>query len=311
MRNRFLWMFIGGCLLALTIGGQLFLSRGSVANAQTADTPMLNSSSGDFNTAIIQGNRGFYGSTHWVVAPQLDTSTLNCRRTPGGSIRSRIAQGAIITSRFTGPVQLDNGQRPNKAADAIVSYQGKPWLRITGTEPNVIFPPNGRDSDYQGECYVRANLKYIVPISDDAQLSSPAAPAANLIKQELEGTFTLSDASPLLTGTLPSNSGYSGFVVYEENGTLSDWSLNVDGLGLNLVPGSDPSGLGTPTVSFDLLSPSSWDLSVDFGIAFDAPRYDITRADSTITLNGALGVTGGYTYQDRHSSKTTDFGSHS
>lgn len=173
MRNRFSWMFIIGCLLALTIGGQLFLSQNSVANAQIAETSMLNSS-GDFTTAIVQGNRGFYGNDHWVVAPQLDTGDLNCRRTPSGSVRSRIAQGAIIDSRFTGPVQLDGGLRPNKAADAIVSYQGKPWLRITGTESGLIFPPAGGSNDYLGECYVRANSKYIIPISNDARLSPPS-----------------------------------------------------------------------------------------------------------------------------------------
>ncbi|MGC1218325.1 MAG: hypothetical protein WA883_12700 [Phormidesmis sp.] len=175
MRNCFSGMFAGGCLLALAIGGQLFLFHNSVANAQVAETSMLNSS-GDFNTAIIQGNRGFYGNNHWVVAPQLDTGDLNCRRTPGGSVRSRIAQGAIITSRFTGPVQLDGGLRPNRAADAIVSYQGKPWLRITGTESNLIYQPAGSSREnYLGECYVRANSKYIIPINNEAELSPPSA----------------------------------------------------------------------------------------------------------------------------------------
>lgn len=156
MLNRFSWMFVVGCLITLTIGGQLFLSQNSVANAQIAETSMLNSS-GDFSTAIIQGNRGFYGNNHWVVAPQLDNGYLNCRRTPNGSVRSRISQGAIIDSRFTGPVQLDGGLRPNKAADAIVVYRGKPWLRITGAENNLIFPPAGGSNDYIGECYVRAS----------------------------------------------------------------------------------------------------------------------------------------------------------
>jgi hypothetical protein len=125
---------------------------------------------------------------------------------------------------------------------------------------------------------------------------SPAAHAADLIKQEFSGTFTLSNASPILTGTVPDDSAYSGFVVYEENGALRDWGIDVDKLGLNLSPGS--SALGTPAVSFDLLSPSSWGLSVDFGIALDAPRYDVTRADSTLTLDGSVGLAGGYTYQD-------------
>lgn len=64
-----------------------------------------------------------------------------------------------------------------------------------------------------------------------------AAPAlgAILTRQEFEGV-TLVDANSLLRNTLPDSSEYSGFVVYEEDGTLSDWEVNVDELDLNLNP---------------------------------------------------------------------------
>ncbi|WP_208766859.1 hypothetical protein [Nostoc flagelliforme] len=52
---------------------------------------------------------------------------------------------------------------------------------------------------------------------------------AILTKQEFSGDFTLVDATtPFLTNSLPEKSEYSGFVVYSESGTLSDWELSVN-----------------------------------------------------------------------------------
>ncbi len=105
---------------------------------------------------------------------------------------------------------------------------------------------------------------------------SPAA-NAQLIRQEFEGNFSRTTVSPLLENTTPDNSDYSGFVLFSENGTLEDWQISVDGLGLDLDPDSTlGGGLGPdliPTISFDLSSPSDGDLSVDFAIAVDAPRF--------------------------------------
>ena len=130
---------------------------------------------------------------------------------------------------------------------------------------------------------------------------SPAA-NAQLIRQEFEGNFSRTQVSPFLTNLSPENSDYSGFVLFSENGTLEDWQISVDGLGLDLDSDSTlGGGLGSaliPTISFDLSSPSDWDLSVDFGIAVDAPRYTLERDASEITFTGELGLAGGYTYQD-------------
>ncbi len=171
MQNRFSWLLVSGCLTALAIGGQLVFSRNYVAEAQMADIPQM-SKRGDFNTAIMRGNRGYYGHNHWVVAPQTDTGMLNCRMTPNGHIQSRISQGAIIRSSFTGPVSLENSTRPNAAADAVVAHNGSPWLRITGTDRNFVAPPAGGSNNYLGDCYVRANSQYIIPVSNDVQFGT-------------------------------------------------------------------------------------------------------------------------------------------
>jgi hypothetical protein len=123
---------------------------------------------------------------------------------------------------------------------------------------------------------------------------------AILTRQEFSGNFTLVDAtSPFLTNSLPEESEYSGFVVYSESGTLSDWELSVNNLNLNLKRGSSNGGNLTPDVDFELDSRSNWNLVVDFGIAFDAPRYTLEKTSSSeITLKGEVGRAGTYIYQD-------------
>jgi hypothetical protein len=128
----------------------------------------------------------------------------------------------------------------------------------------------------------------------------PIAPSlgAVLTRQEFSGSFTLVNNSPLLTNTLPESAKYLGFVVYDEDSTLRDWAVNVDELDLSLNPDSTMTGLA-PNVNFEFSSDVDWDLVIDFGIAFDAPRYTLQRvSEEEITLDGQLGLLGGYTYTD-------------
>ncbi|MBD2531798.1 PEP-CTERM sorting domain-containing protein [Nostoc flagelliforme FACHB-838] len=123
---------------------------------------------------------------------------------------------------------------------------------------------------------------------------------AILTRQEFSGDFALVDAtSPLLQSLLPEGSEYSGFVVYSEDGTLSDWEMNVNELNLNLNLGATLDVNSGPNVNFELSSGSNWNLVVDFGIAFDAPRYTLERTSgSEITLTGQVGRAGVYIYND-------------
>lgn len=119
-----------------------------------------------------------------------------------------------------------------------------------------------------------------------------------LTRQEFSGSFTLVNSSALLSDTLPQSAEYFGFVVYEQDNTLRDWGVNVDELDLSLNPDSTVAGLA-PNVNFEFSSPVDWDLVIDFGIAFDAPRYTLQRvSEEEITLAGELGLAGGYTYTD-------------
>jgi hypothetical protein len=128
-----------------------------------------------------------------------------------------------------------------------------------------------------------------------------AAPVlgAILTRQEFSGNFTRVSASPFLTNIVPNKSEYSGFVAYSEDGTLSDWEVNVNELDLNLNPDSSLDFNPAPNLNFELSFGSNWNLVVDFGIAFDAPRYTLQRTEgASITLTGESGRAGGYTYTD-------------
>lgn len=127
-------------------------------------------------------------------------------------------------------------------------------------------------------------------------LSFSSTANAQLIRQEFEGNFNLFDVSPMLENIIPDNSDYSGFVLYSENGTLEDWEVNVNELDLILNPDLDSDLI--PNISFDLSSLSNWDLSIDLGIAFDAPRFTVAREASNITFTGEIGLAGGYVYSD-------------
>jgi hypothetical protein len=115
--------------------------------AQMASVPAPNRN-GDFTTALQPGNRGNVDQTRkWLVVDP-DPTYLNCRATPSGTIRSRVAPGAVLTAVFS------------EGGDAIVLHNNTYWLRVTGTDPLMVGESGG--------CYVRANRQYIAPINEDA-----------------------------------------------------------------------------------------------------------------------------------------------
>ena len=124
---------------------------------------------GDYESALMLGNLGYYGNTNWLVVA---TDSLNCRFSPGGEVRSVILPGAIIKAVFDPRV---NNQRlldvtPEMDAIEFSAYTNRPWLRIEGNAGGLAFAPNSRQSHDPGPCYVRASSYYIAPINVDAAL---------------------------------------------------------------------------------------------------------------------------------------------
>ncbi len=115
-------------------------------SAQVADVPKANEA-GDFTTAKVMGNRGYYRNTHWLVVDP--SGVLNCRATPNGEITTRLSSGWIVTAAFPA----------NTAGDAMVMTQSGSWLRVIATEP--------LGTGKLPACLVRANSRYIAPISVD------------------------------------------------------------------------------------------------------------------------------------------------
>jgi hypothetical protein len=158
-------------ILLVTIIFSLLIFKDK-AIAQAADVPKPNGN-GDFSSIFLQGNRGYYAVQKWLIIQSVESEangdTVNCRYTPNGEIRSRIQRGAILTAVFN---QTANGRVPNphtSADDAIVlDSSGSPWLRVIGTREELAYPVKPLIFYDLGECYVRANLKYIAPINPDA-----------------------------------------------------------------------------------------------------------------------------------------------
>lgn len=131
------------------------------------------------------------------------------------------------------------------------------------------------------------------------------AGGATVTTQEFGGSFTLEElfGGSFLPDSVPQSSQYSGFIQYEEDSTLVDWAINVDALDLSLNPDSTQGDFQplTSNVDFQLNSTTDWSLVVDFGIAFDAPRYTLERtSQSELIFTGELGLAGGYIYHDNN-----------
>lgn len=154
-------------MLLIAIITSLFIFEGkAIAQAAEVPNPDIN---GDFHTAFQQGNRGYYSIEKWLVVQPMTSGDyeLNCRYTPNGQLRSRILRGAILTAVFQGNKRQPN--LPDPATDAIAfDSDGLPWLRVKGLRDELTYPVRPLTFDYLGECYVRANLKYIAPINPDA-----------------------------------------------------------------------------------------------------------------------------------------------
>lgn len=146
--NDMLNMKMNGFGLAL--GTALVMGAAAPAIAQMAEVPTPNRN-GDYTTAVMQGNRGNYYNRRWLVVDP-DPTYLNCRISPNGAVRSRIAPGAILTAEFV-------------RNEAIVFQDGSPWLRVRGTDA-LTFVQRGQSL---GTCYVRANRQYIAPVNEDAR----------------------------------------------------------------------------------------------------------------------------------------------
>lgn len=174
MRNVSKWIGLLGIATVIAIGGQTIAPLNRAVIAQVAEVPQPDRN-GDFNTAILQGNAGgYYPNTRWLAMPQSDLNgVLNCRESPNGKIKSRIVPGAIIRAVFNGDLQLQGrGGPPNPAADAIDLSSGRPWLHVTGTE-SLVIPMSSEEGDRRKpkDCYVRANLRYIAPVNEEANIS--------------------------------------------------------------------------------------------------------------------------------------------
>lgn len=128
------------------------VASATAAQAQMSDVPSFNGS-GDFLSARVWGNRGYYRHWQWLVV-EPDSEGLNCRNT-NGDVVVTLAYGAVVDSVFGGE-------------DAIELVDGQPWLKVSANawdlRRRVV-----DDIAVAYTCYVRANRQYIAPVNPDTQ----------------------------------------------------------------------------------------------------------------------------------------------
>ncbi|MBT9315672.1 hypothetical protein [Leptothoe spongobia] len=127
-------------------------SMATAAQAQMSDVPAFDTD-GDFHSARVRGNRGYYSHRQWLVV-EPDVEGLNCRN-ENGTVVLTLAYGAIVDSVF------DNG-------DAIRSINGQPWLKVNVSAMDLRRQV-ADDFAVVQTCYVRSNNQHIAPLNPDTQ----------------------------------------------------------------------------------------------------------------------------------------------
>lgn len=128
------------------------LSMVTRAQAQMSDVPSFDAN-GDFRSARVLGNRGYYSQWQWLVV-ETDETGLNCRNA-NGTVVLTLAYGAIVDAVF------DNG-------DAIQLINGQSWLNVNVSAMDLRRQVADDFAVIQ-TCYVRANNQYIAPLNPDTQ----------------------------------------------------------------------------------------------------------------------------------------------
>lgn len=136
-------------LPAIALVATAFTTMAAVAQEAEVPAPDEN---GDFTSATLRGNVGnTYRNTRWLVVDP-DPTYLNCRVQPtvNSDVRSRLAPGSVLVADF----------QQNEAI--VINNDGESWLRVAVATPRAI--------GGSGTCYVRANIEYIAPILQSADV---------------------------------------------------------------------------------------------------------------------------------------------
>ena len=125
--------------------------------AQWADVPHMDAN-GDFQTTLVQGNRGYYQQIFWLVVDR-DPAGLNCRPIHGGEPLVKLDYGGILMT-----------QVKSAETNAISLREGLPWLKVTLTRLASPQLDLRKGAERRGpyHCQVRASADLIAPINSSA-----------------------------------------------------------------------------------------------------------------------------------------------
>lgn len=128
-------------------------------SAQRADVPATDKS-GNFRSTRMQGNRGVYQQTYWLVVDR-DPAGLNCRNSKF-SARGPSLQKQEVTLQPGAIIKADHYALDD---DAISIVEGQTWLRVIVNQQATQHDGRQQERGKSYQCYVRANASFIAPIN--------------------------------------------------------------------------------------------------------------------------------------------------
>jgi hypothetical protein len=129
--------------------------------AQRADVPRADRY-GNFLSTRMQGNRGVYQQTYWLVVDR-DPAGLNCRLSRQ-SFRGRASQNEGVALQRGAIIKADHSSSDDEAISIV---DGKTWLRVVVHQNTMHYDARRERRNEPYSCYVRANSAFIAPINVD------------------------------------------------------------------------------------------------------------------------------------------------
>ena len=150
-------------LKLLTASVSIFAS--TIAFGQAAEVPR-SAANGDYQSALLPGNRGMYLQDAWLVIDQ-DKNGLNCRHPDNHNVVVRkFDTGAIVKALGSFPVNF-NGYFYNDAIDSNLPPSVEKWLIVSTLTTNPGSGNTPTDPQNPKVCVLRANRNFIAPINID------------------------------------------------------------------------------------------------------------------------------------------------
>jgi hypothetical protein len=132
---------------------------GGPVSAQRADVPATDRY-GNYRSTRMQGNRGVYKQTYWLVVDK-DPAGLSCRDARYSGREPSLQRAEVALERGA-IIKADHHESDD---DAILIVEGQAWLRVIVNIQAMQYDARREERGTPCKCFVRANASSIAPIN--------------------------------------------------------------------------------------------------------------------------------------------------